>query len=179
MKKKLISEKIEKALNAQMTHEANASQFYLAMGSWADVQGFEGISNFLYSHAQEERGHMMRLLRFINQRGGHTRIEALSAPTGDPTSLHELFEKVLAQEMANSSAIHAIVDMCLAEKDYATFNFLQWFVHEQIEEEALATKLLDKMSIIGEDKGNKGGLYEFDNDIEKIHDQVSKEMGDE
>lgn len=170
MKTRLIGEKIEKALSIQMTREANAAQFYLSMGSWAEVEGYEGISNFLYEHVQEERGHMMKLLKFINQRGGHAKIASLEAPRADPKSLHELFEKVLAEERNNSKEINAIVDLCLKEKDYPTFNFLQWFVKEQIEEEALATKLLDKMRIIGEDKGNKGGLYEFDNDIVKLHD---------
>lgn len=170
MKTRLISEKIEKALNAQMTREANAAQFYLSLGSWAEVQGFEGISTFLYGHVKEEREHMMKLLKFINQRGGHTAVEPLAKPPADPTSLHALFESVLAQEMTNSKEINQIVDLCLKEKDYPTFNFLQWFVKEQIEEEALATKLLDKMSVIGEDKGNKGGLYDFDNDIAGLHD---------
>ncbi|HEX5555462.1 MAG TPA: ferritin [Chitinophagaceae bacterium] len=170
MKKNMLSEKIEKALNAQMTREANAAQFYLSLGSWADVQGYEGIADFLYNHNKEERTHMMKFLKFINQRGGHTLIESLAKPPADPKTLKELFEKVLAQEVNNSSHINTIVDLCLKEKDYPTFNFLQWFVKEQIEEEALATKLLDKMSVIGEDKGNKGGLYEFDNDIIKIHE---------
>lgn len=178
MKTRLIEENIEKALNAQMTREANAAQFYLSTGSWAEVQGFEGIAHFLYAHVQEEREHMMKLLKFINQRGGHARVEPLGKPPADPKSLHELFENVLTQERANSRDIHQIVDLCLKEKDYATFNFLQWFVKEQIEEEALATRLLDKMSVIGEDKGNKGGLYEFDNDIAKMHDaDLAREAG--
>lgn len=179
MKTRFFSEKIEKALNAQMTREADAAQFYLSLGSWAEVQGFEGIAAFLYGHVQEERGHMMKLLKFINQRGGHCRVEPLSKAPGDPKTLKELFESVLAQEMSNSKEINAIVDQCLSEKDYPTFNFLQWFVKEQIEEEALATRLLDKMSVIGEDKGNKGGLYEFDNDIAGMHDAGLARESDE
>lgn len=179
MNKKLISDQVEKELNLQMTREANAAQFYLSIGSWAEVQGYEGISKFLYDHVKEERSHMMKLLKFINQRGGHAKIEPLSKPPADPKTLHELFEKVLEQEMNNSIEINKIVDLCLKQKDYPTFNFLQWFVKEQIEEEALATKLLDKMSVIGEDKGNKGGLYEFDNDIVKIHDaDLARETGE-
>lgn len=172
MKEKLISEKVEKALNAQMTREAEAAQFYLSAGSWAEVQGFEGIARFLFTHVQEERGHMMKLLQFINQRGGHARVEALGLPPDDPASLHALFESVLQQERGNSREINALVDLCLQEKDYPTFQFLQWFVAEQLEEEALATRLLDKMKVIGEDKGNKGGLYEFDQDIVKLHDEA-------
>ncbi|GAA4300461.1 ferritin [Compostibacter hankyongensis] len=169
MPRRLIPEKTEALLNKQMTYEANAAQFYLALGSWADAQGFAGIANFLYQHVHEERNHMMKLVKFINQRGGHCKVEALAVPPDDPDSLHTLFEMVLDQEKRNSAAINNIVDICLQEKDYPTFNFMQWYVKEQIEEEALATQLLDKMKVIGEDKGNKGGLYDFDQDIAKMH----------
>lgn len=176
MEKKRISDKMEKALNKQMTCEANAAQFYLSIGSWAETQGYDGIAEFLYTHNREEREHMMKFLKYINQRGGHTLIEALDKPPADPKNLHALFEMVWNQEAKNSDKINAIVDISIAEKDHATFNFLQWFVKEQIEEEALASELLDKMTVIGEDKGNRGGLYEFDKDIMKIHDaQIARE----
>lgn len=178
MKTKLISEKIEKALIAQMTQEANAAQFYLALGSWADANGYEGVAKFLYTHMQEEREHMKKLVDYINQRGGYTKVQALKAPDADPKNLHTLFEWVLKQEMENSKKINAIVDTCLKDKDYATFSFLQWFVKEQIEEEALASKLLDSMKLIGQDKGNKGGLYELDRDIVKFHDEVDSAAGE-
>lgn len=177
MKRKMLSDKIEKALNTQMTNEANAAQFYLSAGSWADVQGFEGIASFLYTHVEEEREHMMKLLKFINQRGGYTKVEALSKPSADPKNLLDLFEKVLAQEIKNSTDINNIVELCLKEKDYSTHNFLQWFVEEQIEEEALATRVLDKLKLIGDEKINKGGLYEFDNDIVKLHSDTELARG--
>lgn len=170
MERKQISDRIEKELNAQMTREANAAQFYLSLGSWAEAQGFDGIAEFLYTHNKEEREHMMKFLKYINQRDGHARIEALDKPPADPQTLQELFEKVWIQEANNSKRINAIVDITIEEKDHATFNFLQWFVKEQIEEETLASNLLDKMTVIGEDKGNRGGLYEFDKDIMKIHE---------
>jgi ferritin len=170
MGKKLIPEKIEKELNRQMTREAEAAQFYLSFGSWAEAQGYDGIAEFLYHHAAEERNHMMKILVFINQRGGHCKIEPLAAPPADPKTLQELFDRVLDQEISNSAGINKLVDMALAEKEWAAFNFLQWFVKEQIEEETLAMKLVDKMKVIGEDAGNKGGLYEFNQDIRKVHE---------
>lgn len=169
-KEKQLSDKIETELNKQMTREANAAQFYLSLGSWAEAQGYDGIAEFLYTHNREEREHMMKFLKYINQRGGHTRIEALDQPPADPKTLQELFEKVWNQEVNNTKKINAIVDMSIEEKDHPTFNFLQWFVKEQIEEETLASNLLDKMTVIGEDNGNRGGLYQFDKDIMKIHD---------
>src|ERR1700759_2285407 len=122
---KLISDKIEKELNRQMTREGNAAQFYLAMGSWAEANGYDGVSEFLYHHANEERAHMMKLLEFVNQRGGHCKIEALDKPAEHPKSLEELFNDVLRQEVENSKEIYNIVDMALADRDWATFNFLQ------------------------------------------------------
>lgn len=172
MKTKFISNKIEKVLNDQMTQEAEAAQFYLSLGSWAEVHGYEGIARFLYTHMEEERGHMKKLVDYINQRGGHCKVQALKAPKAEPKNLHNLFELVLMQERENSKSINAIVPLCMAEKDYATFSFIQWFVQEQIEEEALAMKLLDKMKLIGEDKGNQGGLYELDRDIVRFHDDA-------
>src|SRR5690348_4193785 len=106
MSQRLLSEKIEKELNAQMTREANAAQFYLSLGSWCEVQGFEGIAAFLYGHMQEERNHMMKLVKFINQRGGHCRVTSLDQAPPDPAGLHDLFEKVLAQEVNNSKEIY-------------------------------------------------------------------------
>ncbi|HVB02303.1 MAG TPA: ferritin [Chitinophagaceae bacterium] len=169
MGKRLLSEKTEKELNAQMTREAGAAQFYLSLGSWAEKEGYEGISSFLYHHSVEERAHMMKLLKFINQRGGHCRIESLPKAPPDPASLHELFENVLEQEKANSREINRITDHCLQTKDFTTFNFMMWFVKEQEEEEAMATRLLDSMKVIGENKGTKGGLYEFDRQMANMH----------
>jgi len=160
-----FSKKMEEELNAQMTREANASQFYLSMASWAEVQGYPGIAKFLYHHSDEEREHMLKFMAFINQRGGHCKVSALDSPPADPQALSELFDKILEQEISNSNEINRIVEIGYAEKDYPTNNFLQWFVEEQIEEEALATQLIDQLKILGEESPNRGGLYEFDRNI--------------
>ncbi|MEO6907182.1 MAG: ferritin, partial [Abditibacteriaceae bacterium] len=144
--------------------------------SWAEVHGYEGISTFLYDHVDEERKHMQKFLAFINQRGGHCKITALSEPIADPKNLEQLFNEVYAQEVSNSTYINKLVELASEEKDYPTNNFLQWFVKEQIEEEALASKLVDSMKVIGEDSGNRGGLYEFDKNIESMHGaQIARE----
>ena len=174
MSKARFSQKVEEELNKQMTREAEAAQFYLSIGSWAEVQGFNGVAAFLYNHASEERLHMMKFIEFINQRGGHCKIAALAAPPADPKTLEELFDRVIEQEISNSTSINDLVDICLQEKDHSTNNFLLWFVQEQLEEEALASKLVDQMKLIGEDAGNRGGLYEFDRNIQSLHDaQIS------
>jgi ferritin len=161
----MLSPIIEAALNQQVVLEAESSQIYLAMASWAEVQGYEGISNFLYTHSDEERTHMLKLVKFINERGGHGIIPLLTQPPVKYEGIRPLFQMVLDHEIHVSSEINKLVDICLNEKDYTTHNFLQWYVSEQIEEEALARKVIDKLRLIGDDKA---GHYMFDRDLASI-----------
>lgn len=170
----MISPKIEKALNQQVQLEAESSQIYLAMASWAEVEGYNGISDFLYKHSDEERVHMLKLVKFINERGGHGVIPALSQPSLKYKGIRPLFEQVLNHEIHVSDEINKLVDICLKDKDYTTHNFLQWYVSEQIEEEALARRVIDKLKLIGDDKG---GLYLFDRDILTLEAVVSASKG--
>ena len=158
----MISSKIEKALNQQISHEGFSSQYYLAMASWAETQGFNGVSQFLYEHSDEERQHMLKLIKFVNERGGHGIIPDFPKPPADFKSLNAIFEAILNHEVKVTQDINELVHICLQEKDYTTHNFLQWYVAEQIEEEALARTIIDKLNLIGNDKG---GLYLFDRDI--------------
>lgn len=158
----MLSPKIEKALNEQVQLEAESSQIYLAMASWSEVEGYSGISAFLYKHSDEERMHMLKLVKFINERGGHGIIPQLKAPSVKYKGVRELFQQVHDHEVLVSTEINHLVDICLKEKDYTTHNFLQWYVSEQIEEESLARHILDKLKLIGTDKS---GLYMFDRDV--------------
>jgi ferritin len=159
----MLSKKIQELLNRQVELEASSSQYYLAMASWAEVNGYNGVSKFLYKHADEERMHMLKLIHFINERGGHGVVPALKAPNSKFKGIQEIFETILKHEIHVSTEINKLVGSCLAEKDYTTHNFLQWYVSEQIEEEALARTILDKLNLIGNDKG---GMYLFDRDLE-------------
>ncbi|MFD1316513.1 ferritin [Namhaeicola litoreus] len=165
----MLKEKIESALNEQVLIEAESSQIYLAMASWAEVLGFEGVASFMYAHSDEERMHMLKLVKFINERGGHAKVPALNAPPIKFGSFKEMFQNLFDHEVKVSQSINDLVDITLTEKDYATHNFLQWYVSEQIEEEALARHILDKINLIGDDKG---GLYLFDNDIKLLTNQA-------
>lgn len=158
----MVSKKIESELNAQIASESDSSQYYLAMASWAETQGFNGVAQFLYKHSNEERTHMLKLVKYVNERGGHAIISALKEPPVKFTSLKAVFESLLNHEVKVSQEINELVEICLKEKDYTTHNFLQWYVAEQIEEEALARLIMDKIKLIGDDKG---GLYMFDRDI--------------
>ncbi|HEX5742611.1 MAG TPA: ferritin [Flavobacteriaceae bacterium] len=158
----MLSKEIEKALNNQVRLEAESSQIYLAMASWAEVKGFEGVATFMYAQSDEERTHSLKLVKYINERGGHAFISDLKGPKTEYDSIKEIFETQLKHEIFVSESINELVKITLDSKDYATHNFLQWYVAEQIEEESTARTILDKLNLIGEDKG---GLYLFDNDI--------------
>lgn len=161
----MVSNKVEKALNEQIKIEAESSQFYLAMASWAETKGLNGTALFLYQHADEERMHMLKLVKFVNERGGHAIIPALDQPPVEFESIQNVFQKLLDHEVFVTDSINKVVDICLSEKDYPTHNFMQWYVAEQIEEEALARNIMDKIKMIGTDKG---GLYLFDRDLENL-----------
>ena len=168
----MLSKKIEKALNRQVEVEAASSQFYLAMASWAENKGLNGVSKFLYTHSDEERFHMMKLIKYINERGGKAVVPALSKPPEEFESLNSIFQSLFNHEVKVTKEINSVVELCLSEKDYTTHHFMQWYVAEQIEEEALAADLLDKLNLIGNDKG---GLYLFDRDLESMRGSESSE----
>ena len=159
----MLSKKIESALNGQVAIEASSSQAYLAMASWAENQGLQGTAAFLYRHSDEERLHMLKLIKFINERGGCAVVPALKQPSTKYKGITDVFQALLDHETIVTNEINGVVDLCLKEKDYTTHNFMQWYVSEQIEEETLARTLIDKLKLIGSDKG---GLYLFDRDLQ-------------
>ncbi|HPW97579.1 MAG TPA: ferritin [Flavobacterium sp.] len=161
----MLSKNIEVALNKQIRIEAESSQTYLSMACWAEVNGLEGISNFMYAQSDEERQHMLKLIKYVNERGGHAKISELSAPKTEFDNFKNMFELLYKHELFVSESINELVRITFEEKDYSTHNFLQWYVSEQIEEESQAKTILDKINLIGDDKG---GLYLFDRDIQSI-----------
>ena len=171
----MLSPQVSKALNKQIELEGLSSQYYLSMASWAETQGLNGVSAFLYHHADEERMHMLKLVRFVNERGGHGVVPALKQPPTTFKSVKSVFEEILKHEMKVTADINGMVDATLKEKDYTTHNFLQWYVSEQIEEEALARQIVDKLKLIGDDKG---GLYFFDRDLEAMAKTASAEISE-
>lgn len=160
-----MNTKIEAALNEQIKTEASSSQVYLAMACWAEVNGYDGTSKFLYAHSDEERQHMLKLVKFINERGGKAIIPALEKPEATFKSLEAVFKSLFEHETKVTNEINKIVHLCLKENDYTTHNFLQWYVNEQLEEEALARTIIDKLKLLD---GDKSGLYMFDRDISSL-----------
>ncbi|HTO36513.1 MAG: ferritin [Flavobacteriaceae bacterium] len=166
----MLSIKVLEALNKQIKMEGDSSQVYLAMASWAEVQGFEGISSFMYRQSDEERMHMLKLIKFVNQRGREAKVSSVEEPELDLSNYKALFKQLLEHELKVSESINNLVGITLDERDFATHNFLQWYVSEQIEEEANARYILDKINLIGDDKG---GLYMFDNEMKNFISAVA------
>jgi ferritin len=159
----MLIKSVQDALNNQIAMEAQSSQAYLAMASWSEIQpGLDGVTNFFYQQSNEERIHMLKLIRYVNERGGFAIVPALPQPVVTFQSLQRVFQDFLRHEVAVSESINELVGLTLHERDFATHNFLQWYVSEQLEEEALARMLNDKLELVGDDKG---GIYLFDKDI--------------
>ncbi len=172
MDTKRISTTLEEALSTQMNVELFQSHTYLAYGIWASDKGYGGIANFLMRHSQEEREHAIKFLQYILNRGGKPTVTALKAAPGDPQNLTDCFNKVFQHEVDNTEKIYRLVEMAMQEKDWATWNFLQWFVKEQIEEETLAMDLIDKLKIAGGDRASDESLFTLDKTLGETPDDA-------
>ena len=139
----MISEKIVKALSQQIMEEELASRIYLAMASWCDANAYPGAAKFLYSHTNEEREHAEKILKYINYRGGHARLLPLPEVDNDFKDVRDVFEKAMEHEIYITKCINDLYELAIAEKDYGTQVFLQWYIEEQEEEEDLFQSILD------------------------------------
>ncbi|MBX9851957.1 MAG: ferritin [Cytophagaceae bacterium] len=164
-----LAEEIEQELNAQVKQEATASAMYLAMASWCNSHGFVNSAEFFYQQSAEEREHMMKIFKYVNEVGGRAVSPDISNLIHDFDSLKSVFEQALEQEINNTQSINRIVDRCYKVKDYTTIKFLQWFLEEQMEEEKWARRALELLELIGSDGM---GLYMVD---KKILDLREKE----
>jgi ferritin len=156
----MLKKKIEDICNRQIEREGYSSNLYLSMASWAEANGFNGVASWLYLQSDEERLHFLKFIKYVNERGGRAMIPDLKKPPVDFTGVEDLFKEVLKHEEFITESINEIVALTLEEKDFATHNFLQWFVFEQEEEEASVKRVLDKIRLVG-----ANNMYEFDRDI--------------
>ncbi|PIE02694.1 MAG: ferritin [Acidobacteria bacterium] len=161
----MLSKKMLDMLNKQITVEFYSSNLYLQMSSWCEAQGFEGSASFLAKHSIEEREHMMRLFRYINETGAQALIDRLDKPPHEFKDIKDVFEQTYEHEKWVTLSINKLADAALSEKDFSTFNFLQWYVGEQHEEEKLFKSILDQIDIIGLEGR---GLYFLDKKIGEL-----------
>jgi ferritin len=156
----MLKKSIEDLCNRQVEREFYSSLLYLSMASWTETQGYAGIADWLYEQAEEEKMHMLKFVRYINERGGHAIMPALKKPPVEFGNINKMFDDVLEHEKYISESINEIVALTVKEKDFATHNWLQWFVSEQVEEESSVQDIIDKLNLVG-----KHNMYMFDRDI--------------
>ena len=160
-----LKEEIEIALNGQGKIEAEASQKYLAMASWLDRNGYEKCAGYMYKQSEEEREHFLKIFKYITEVGGTAITPTVESVQQDFTSFKEVFETALQNEIFVTNSIHRIVGKCRQENDFATEEFMMWYVKEQREEERNARRALELIDLI-EESGT--GKFVLDKEIAKI-----------
>ncbi|WP_045222937.1 ferritin [Desulfonatronum thioautotrophicum] len=158
----MLSSRMEQALNDQVNAELYSAYLYLAMAAYFSEQNLEGFTHWMNMQSQEELTHAMKFYAFINERGGRNTLKTIEAPPATWDSPTAVFQAVLEHEQKVTSLINGLVDMALAEKDHATNIFLQWFVTEQVEEEASVNAVLQKLKLLG---GDSGGMFMIDREL--------------
>lgn len=161
----MLTKEMTKKLNDQLNLEFYSSNLYLQMSAWCGDQNFSTFGRFLRDHAKEEMGHMQRLFDYVQDCGSLAIVGQIDAPETQFNSLSDVFQKAYAHEIKISQAINELVDYALTKKDYSTFQFLQWYVAEQHEEEKLFKTIVDKLNLVGD---NKRDLFFMDKDFTQV-----------
>ncbi|MCL2545985.1 MAG: ferritin [Oscillospiraceae bacterium] len=158
----MISEKLRKALSEQVNAEYYSAYLYLAMSAAADQMGLKGASNWLFAQAQEEMAHGTHIYQYILERGEAPNFAAIDLPQTAFVDIREIFDRTLEHEQKVTRLINAIATLAMQESDHACYQFMMWFVNEQVEEEASASEIIDKLKLIGD---NEAMLLTLDNEL--------------
>jgi ferritin len=158
----MISDKMIKGLNHQVNRELYSAYLYVGMASYATDAGLKGTANWFTVQAQEEVIHAQKIYTYVLNQGGRVMLEAIEEPPQKFSSMKDLFEQTLDHEKKVTAMIHGLVDQAIDERDRATEIMLQWFVTEQVEEEANPTEILQKLALVG-NEGN--GLFMIDQEL--------------
>lgn len=162
----MISKQMEAALNQQIAFEGYASSLYLSMATWSDSKGLPGCTQFLRRQSEEEREHMLRIFEYLSDVDGFARTPGIEQPPHEFESIQSVFKAVYAHEQKVTKSINDLVSLATKESDYSSLAFLQWYVTEQREEEALMRSILDRINLIG---GGPQSLYFIDKELETIN----------
>lgn len=157
-----LNKNVEKILNEQINAEFWSAYFYLSMATYLNANGMSGFANWMKVQFEEETSHGMKMVDFINERGGRVVLQPIAEVPSEWKDILNIFEDTLEHEEEVTRLINGCVDVAIEEKDHASVNFLQWFVDEQVEEEASVTEIIDQLKMIG-CKGN--GLYMMDKEF--------------
>lgn len=158
----MISGKMTTSLNGQINKELYSAYLYLSMSAYSDSIGLKGFANWFYVQYQEETEHAMRIYQYLQEQGESVKLQAIEQPPVEFETALQMFEATLEHEKFITKSINELVDLAIQEKDHATHIFLQWFVTEQVEEEANDNEIIDKLKLIG-DQAN--ALFMLDKDL--------------
>ncbi|MDP2303105.1 MAG: ferritin [Ignavibacteria bacterium] len=158
----MIKSSLENAINNQINTEFYSSYLYLSMSAYFEAKSFSGFAKWMVIQAQEEYTHAMKFYTYLIQKGGLVKLSQIDEPKQEWKSLIDVFEDTYEHEQKVTASINAIVDLALQEKDHATVSFLNWFVTEQVEEEATVQKIVDDLKLIGD---NNNGLFMMDREL--------------
>nr|WP_319776171.1 ferritin [uncultured Sphaerochaeta sp.] len=158
----MASENMLKQLNAQINAELYSSYLYLAMSAYFEEKNLSGCAQWMALQSQEEYTHAMKFYHYVNEINGRVILEAIEKPDFEWDSAKSVFEATLTHEKHVTSLINKLVDLALEERDHATNNFLSFFVGEQVEEESVASGILEKFKMIGD---SLQGLYLLDKEL--------------
>jgi ferritin len=160
----MISKKMNEVLNGQVNAELYSSYLYLSMSSWFSEKSLSGFAGWMRAQAQEELFHSIKILDYILERGGNVQLETIEKPKGSWSSPLEIIQETADHEAKVTGLINDLVDVALKERDHAANIFLQWFVAEQVEEEASVGEVVEKMKMIGDDSA---GMFAMDMEMGK------------
>ncbi len=158
----MLSQGIQEAINDQIHHEFHSAYVYLSMSAYLEAANFTGFAKWMRAQATEEVNHAMRLFDYVNDRNGRVTLKALDQPPANFKSVLDVFENALQHEMKVTALIHSLYEAAKKDNDYATQVALQWFINEQVEEEATASKVVDRLKIAGNDGA---ALLMLDNEL--------------
>jgi len=158
----VLSNKMVKALNKQINNEIYSAYLYLSMSAYSTFKGLKGFANWFMVQYQEEMTHAMKIYDYVNDQGRQVKLMTIAQPPTEFGSPLEMFEKTLEHEKFVTKCINDLVNLAVREKDHATNIFLQWFVTEQIEEEANDNEIISKLKLVG-NEGN--GLFMIDKEL--------------
>jgi len=154
---------MQKALNGQLNKEFHSAYIYLGIAAYAASEGFNGCAKWFHTQYQEETTHAMKLYRYLEDQGAQIKLHDIEAfNVKNDKSIVELFEMALEHEQLMTKWLNDLSDMAMQEKDHATYKLMQWYVDEQVEEEALFGEIIDKFKIVGSDGY---GLYSIDKEL--------------
>ncbi|MCH9741139.1 MAG: ferritin [Epsilonproteobacteria bacterium] len=158
----MIKKEIIDALNGQLNKEFHSAYIYLGMSAYASSNGFNGCAKWFNMQYQEEVTHAMKLFRYLEEQGANIKLKDIKALNIKADSIVDVFKKAYKHEQKMTNSLNDLSDLAMKHKDHATYSLLQWYINEQVEEEALFSEIIDKFTMVGNDGY---GLYSIDKEL--------------